>query len=147
MQGDRERCQSAGMDDFLSKPLRSKELAATLARWTRSAPAMPLVNTALEERINAEIHELFRAEAPQSVAAMADAAADGHTSKVWRTAHRLGSEAALVGAHSLAEMCRRLEADAASENAGVTELADRVAEIREAVASACQESDVLCVSV
>ena len=33
MQGDRERCLEAGMDDYLSKPLREAELVAALKKW------------------------------------------------------------------------------------------------------------------
>ena len=34
MSGDRQRCLDAGMDDYISKPIRPQELAQTLERWT-----------------------------------------------------------------------------------------------------------------
>jgi PAS domain S-box-containing protein len=43
MQEDRERVLAVGMDDYLSKPIDSAALAATLARWLEKqpAPSMP----------------------------------------------------------------------------------------------------------
>jgi CheY-like chemotaxis protein len=37
--GDRERCLAAGMDDYLSTPLRSEDLDPVIERWLPRAPA------------------------------------------------------------------------------------------------------------
>jgi PAS domain S-box-containing protein len=39
MDGDRRRCLAAGMDDYVTKPLRRDELAGALGRWIPSAAA------------------------------------------------------------------------------------------------------------
>jgi len=40
MQGDREQCLEAGMDDYISKPMRVEELRSALERWgVRACPA------------------------------------------------------------------------------------------------------------
>ena len=41
MKGDREDCLAAGMDDYVSKPIRPEELKTILQRWE----SVPLVNT------------------------------------------------------------------------------------------------------
>ena len=38
MNGDRERCLSSGMDDYIAKPIRAAELQSVLERWLLAVP-------------------------------------------------------------------------------------------------------------
>ena len=60
LRGDRERCLAAGMDLYLTKPLRRDQLAAALARF--SAPAAGTRDEAAD--IEAEIVQIFLDQAP-----------------------------------------------------------------------------------
>jgi signal transduction histidine kinase/CheY-like chemotaxis protein len=46
MQGDRERCLAAGMDDYIAKPIDSGKLDQLLARWLRADGAAVPTDTA-----------------------------------------------------------------------------------------------------
>jgi CheY-like chemotaxis protein len=41
MKEDRELCLSAGMDDYLSKPIRRDEIKAVIERSVKAHPAIP----------------------------------------------------------------------------------------------------------
>ena len=42
MEGDRERCLAAGLDGYISKPVRTADLARTLAPFKKSSAGAPV---------------------------------------------------------------------------------------------------------
>jgi signal transduction histidine kinase/DNA-binding NarL/FixJ family response regulator len=115
--GERERCRTAGMDDFLSKPIDVRTLEAVLARWSRPESAVDeraLDALRLESPpgvdLAAEVVDLFLAEAPRRVAGLESDLVSGNLDSLRRAAHQLGSEAALLGAQPLSNLCRAIEA-------------------------------------
>ena len=132
MQGDKERCLAAGMDDYICKPIRPEELKDVLER------CLPLVATngahsayvqgtekeavnlaAFAERFGLEPNEnwqaaeeligIFLADAAEKIAQMQDALAEKDTEKIVYTAHTLKGSSASLGAELMSRICYQLE--------------------------------------
>ncbi len=128
MSGDRERCLEAGMNDYLTKPIRVEELVAAIKRTPRrseggAAPEGPASGDPIDREVLArlaegvgddagfvsELIEGFAQDAPALVAAAREALARGDTAEVRRAAHTLKSNAATFGAQALSDRSRELE--------------------------------------
>jgi PAS domain S-box-containing protein len=136
MEGDREECLAAGMDDHLSKPIRVDELSRVLARCGQPPEARPagvtddsaarsddaLDRAALETLATSlgggregwaavrELIDAFLEDAPTEIATLRTAIERGDADDARRLAHTLKSNGATFGAHTVSKLCRELEA-------------------------------------
>jgi CheY-like chemotaxis protein/HPt (histidine-containing phosphotransfer) domain-containing protein len=57
LQGDRERCLEAGMNDYISKPIVFKELSEVLERWLTGVPGAPKLTPKPKPVLAVETHD------------------------------------------------------------------------------------------
>jgi len=131
--GDREKCLAAGMDDYISKPVRSGELQATLERWGPTKRhkhdtsyfmrhPQSLSPGLLDEAVLADLREmppsdgvsmlqelidLFLESAPGRVTQIVQSAEEAR--QLAFHAHALKSMALNLGCQRVVELAQRLE--------------------------------------
>src|SRR6266853_4286262 len=130
LSGERERCLSHGMTEYLAKPFKAHELFALVegagqrkagAAVPAPPPAAPPVDLegfratlreAGAEQALYSIIDTFVRQAPDRLAALAAAVAGGTGTEIVRAAHVYRGAAATIGARELAGLLERVETTA-----------------------------------
>jgi two-component system, sensor histidine kinase and response regulator len=137
--GERERCLAAGMDDYLTKPLRPPQLAAALRRWLPPTKVAHAEQTAVPEpprpadpsstgltfdsqalvdlqafapghpEFVTETVELYLQQTPVALVEARQAFAQGDKPTVRRVFHSLRASCAMVGARRMCALCEQGE--------------------------------------
>jgi PAS domain S-box-containing protein len=152
IKGYRDKCLAAGMDDYLSKPIRSNELQDILARWTpqnhvltgelndRESVAENEINSVnifdkarLQELLTLfrktgkdfypAVVEPFIKNAEESIPLLYSAMEKGHISELCETVHRLLGGSRNLGLVGISQICSRLRDNAQlNDQVSVSEL-------------------------
>ncbi|MEI7816831.1 MAG: ATP-binding protein [Desulfuromonadales bacterium] len=116
---DRQKCFTAGMDDFIEKPLRTEILREMLSRYTVDKPyktdKQVFDRDELLERLggNAELMprflRLFVSSVAETMSTLSSGIAKGDTAEIHRQAHTIKGAAANIGAHRIRSCAAHLD--------------------------------------
>ena len=128
--GDRE---AAGINDYLSKPLRAPLVESVLSRWDAEASTAPppsAIDTGMLDSLRdmagergslllQELVELFQGTVPARLVEIRQALTAGDFAAISFAAHALRGPASQLGANEMAQTCASIETLAQARSAGL----------------------------
>jgi PAS domain S-box-containing protein len=130
MAGDRERCLAAGMDDYVSKPLRKEDLLRALNDARPNGACLETGTRFLysreellsqcdgDEELMSELVSIFRENTPEIVQAIGEAVEKRQAPALATQAHKLLSSLGVFGAGRARTLALRLEKHAEENDFG-----------------------------
>ena len=131
LKGDQERCLEAGMDDYLTKPIKFSELFEKLEKWSQplevaesdpTDPATPQFNEKVALKMVDgdadtlhEIADLFLQDCPGLISQISTAIHSGDAASLVESAHMLKGSAGYFGASATSAAAAKLEQFGRSE--------------------------------
>jgi CheY-like chemotaxis protein/HPt (histidine-containing phosphotransfer) domain-containing protein len=128
----RQEALAAGMDDYLTKPVRPQTLLDAIAHW--APPARPAPNTSSPPAACFEVDPdladlvpLFLEKVRQQAAALAELAAQKNFAEIAKLGHNWKGTGSLYGFHPLSQLGRKLEEAAhAQDLPAINQLAEQL---------------------
>ena len=124
MEKDRQACLDAGMDHYLSKPIRPVDLLAVLARYSNLNATVTHFDTSQWDREVVEIvGQRFIEEFPKDISLLLRSLENNDIDTLRRTAHSIRSNCSIFDASEMVNMARTIEHyDAQDEQKSTQEL-------------------------
>jgi two-component system sensor histidine kinase/response regulator len=150
MDGEREKCLAAGMDDYLTKPVSMQRLGGVLVRWLGAREDVVDMEkmAGLQQLAKAnpsfmrDITALFREDALVRLHELRDSLGGANAERVARAAHSLKSSSGNIGASRMYSLCATIESTAKQGSLdGVAEMVEQLAsELDRALAALAQSA-------
>jgi len=117
MQGDRDKCLAAGMDDYISKPVRAKEMGDVIQQWLESSKAgtsridWEYLHEASnhDDEFEQQIITIYMHTMPPLMTQLVEAIHSNATHNIIRLSHTLKGSSRSIGANALADICDEIE--------------------------------------
>lgn len=162
MQGDKEKCLAAGMDDYITKPVRMSDLKAAITKWKGKKllkPSSEILQKTDDEVLDMKVisqlkklggddggkffrqlTEMYLKLSPSLIASIRENIESNNLEAAGNAAHKLKGSSLNVGAAKAASLSKKIEELCIQKNvAGLTNLIEQLNDVFNKTANVIQK--------